>query len=273
MSCNCNKCISCTIQCPPCGATCIGPLGPFCGRRGCPCKRQHSCRDKCRDKYRDECRKCRRRECECPEIVPCLRTHCGFITAKLTKTASPTTFSTSGTVITYSYTITNTGTDVINYPVQICDDKLGGWAIPCVLIGPGSSQTFTRTYTTTPSDLSVQTVTNTATANILVSRREWVCTNPASATITNLSFLTITTSQLPNATLGTGYSAGLSAIGGTSPYTWSLVSGTPPQGLSLNPFTGVIYGTPTAAGTFTFMIKVTDSVNNTAQATLSITVV
>src|SRR5437773_2114334 len=67
------------------------------------------------------------------------------------------------------------------------------------------------------------------------------------------SALTITTgSPLPKGTVGAAYSQALTASGGTSPYTWSVSAGTPPTGLTLNASSGVIAGTPSGGGTFTF---------------------
>ena len=59
------------------------------------------------------------------------------------------------------------------------------------------------------------------------------------------SSLNITTTSLPAATVGSAYNFVLAAQGGTPPYTWSLVSGTLPQGLLLDPSSGTITGTPT----------------------------
>jgi len=61
------------------------------------------------------------------------------------------------------------------------------------------------------------------------------------------------------------------ASGGTSPYTWSLSSGSLPAGLSLSS-AGQITGTPTTAASSSFTVKVTDSASNTATKSLSITV-
>jgi len=58
--------------------------------------------------------------------------------------------------------------------------------------------------------------------------------------------LAITTTSLPNGQDGNAYSATLAATGGTTPYNWSVSSGTLPAGLSLNAATGAITGTPTA---------------------------
>jgi mono/diheme cytochrome c family protein len=83
--------------------------------------------------------------------------------------------------------------------------------------------------------------------------------------------LAILTTSFPNATVGTGYSQVLAASGGKTPYTWSRSAGTLPTGLSLNS-SGVISGTLSAAGTFTFTVKVTDSAVASTTKSLSITV-
>ncbi|MEO7654050.1 MAG: putative Ig domain-containing protein, partial [Bryobacteraceae bacterium] len=80
-----------------------------------------------------------------------------------------------------------------------------------------------------------------------------------------------TPSPLPNGTVGTPYSASFSASGGTSPYTWALVTGSLPTGLSFSP-AGAITGTPTGTGTFTASIQVNDSAQRTAAQTVTITV-
>jgi len=83
---------------------------------------------------------------------------------------------------------------------------------------------------------------------------------------------TITTTGLPNASQVQAYSATLAATGGTPPYSWAIISGSLPPGLTLNSSTGVISGTPTGAGTYSFTVQVTDATSATATASLSITV-
>ncbi|GFO56251.1 hypothetical protein GMSM_32580 [Geomonas sp. Red276] len=84
--------------------------------------------------------------------------------------------------------------------------------------------------------------------------------------------LTVTTASLPVATVGTAYSQSLAASGGSSSYSWSVTSGTLPAGLTLIPATGVISGTPTAAGSSPITVQVADGRGVTAQAQLSVTV-
>src|ERR1700722_2288253 len=83
-----------------------------------------------------------------------------------------------------------------------------------------------------------------------------------------------TTSPLPPATVNVAYSVTFAAAGGLTPLTWSVASGsTLPPGLTLVSATGVLSGTPTQAGTFTFGITVTDNENPPASATVNFTLV
>jgi hypothetical protein len=63
----------------------------------------------------------------------------------------------------------------------------------------------------------------------------------------------------------------LAASGGTSPYTWSVQSGSLPRGLALRG-DGAIVGTPAAVGTFHFTVRVTDRAGARATRVLSIQV-
>ena len=74
--------------------------------------------------------------------------------------------------------------------------------------------------------------------------------------------VSITTTSLPAASTGFAYSYFLEATGGTGSYTWSRVWGMMPAGLSLNPLTGEISGSPTRTGTFTFVVQVTDGISS-----------
>lgn len=71
--------------------------------------------------------------------------------------------------------------------------------------------------------------------------------------------LTITTTGLPSGIVGTAYTATGAATGGTGNKIWSVSSGTLPAGLTLDPGTGVISGTPTTPGTSPVTLRVEDS--------------
>ena len=83
----------------------------------------------------------------------------------------------------------------------------------------------------------------------------------------------VTTTTLPNGVVGVAYSQVLAAAGGQLPYTWSITSGSLPNGLTLNSATGVISGTPTTAQIRSFAVMVTDNVGNTATQNLQIRIV
>ena len=79
----------------------------------------------------------------------------------------------------------------------------------------------------------------------------------------------IDTTSISGAT-GMVFSYALSASGGVSPYTWSVVGSMPP-GLKLSSG-GVISGTPTLAGTYSVVVRVIDQTGATAQRNLTITI-
>ncbi|MGA2132917.1 MAG: putative Ig domain-containing protein [Bryobacteraceae bacterium] len=104
-------------------------------------------------------------------------------------------------------------------------------------------------------------------------------TDSASATATQpltiviAAALSVTTTSLPGGSLGVVYSQTLGAAGGAPPYTWSISGGSLPPGISLNPSTGVVGGTPSTAGTYPFTVMVKDTASSTATANLSISIV
>jgi len=74
---------------------------------------------------------------------------------------------------------------------------------------------------------------------------------PLPLVVTNIS------DELAPATVGLAYELQLFAGGGVRPYSWSVVAGQLPPGLSLSA-SGRISGTPATAGTFPFAVAVSD---------------
>ena len=70
--------------------------------------------------------------------------------------------------------------------------------------------------------------------------------------------LTLTAPSVNTATVGVAFSQSFTASGGSSPYSFSLASGSLPPGLTLAT-TGVLSGTPTQVGSFTLSAKATDA--------------
>jgi len=87
--------------------------------------------------------------------------------------------------------------------------------------------------------------------------------------------LTVLTRRLPPSAAGSDYIAILAARGGAESWTWSIRSGTLPEGLRLDRERGEITGTPaasTAGQTFPFDAVVEDARRHSAQARLEIRV-
>ena len=86
--------------------------------------------------------------------------------------------------------------------------------------------------------------------------------------------LAVTTTALPSAVAGLAYSSPLAGSGGTLPYSWSLSGGALPPGLTLNPATGAVSGTPTEIGNSSFTVQIRDSSNpaRVASQTISIAI-
>lgn len=147
------------------------------------------------------------------------------------------------------------------------------WKIVSGSLPPGITLASNGTLAGTPTVAGSYSFTIQATDAESVPQTVSV---PLSLTIssTGSTLLSITTSSLPEGGVNHSYSASLAANGGTSPYSWTLVSGSLPVGVSLST-AGVISGTPTAAGTFTFAVQAKDSEASPQSATtsLSLTVI
>ena len=70
--------------------------------------------------------------------------------------------------------------------------------------------------------------------------------------------ITLTPGTLPAAAAATAYSQQLTAAGGVGPYAYTVTSGSLPAGLTLSS-SGLLSGTPTAAGSFTLTVQAQDA--------------
>ena len=103
---------------------------------------------------------------------------------------------------------------------------------------------------------------------------------PNGSSILNLAsmiFIQVLPATLPDGNVGVAYNAGagvtFTASGGQPPYVWAAANvPTLVPGMSFNPATQTLSGTPSAAGVFHFTVQVTDSVNRVVNIDYSITI-
>ena len=107
----------------------------------------------------------------------------------IVKSANPSSFSTPGVVITYSFVVSNVGNDTLD-PVTVADPLPGLSTISCpdLSLAPTDSETCTASYTTSQADVDAGHITNTATAT---------GTPPIGDPVTNTSTLITPANQSP----------------------------------------------------------------------------
>lgn len=77
---------------------------------------------------------------------------------------------------------------------------------------------------------------------------------------------------LPSGSVGAAYSQALAATGGMAPYTYTVTAGTLPAGLALDSASGLLSGTPAAAGLANFTVTATDANSFSGSAAYSLAV-
>jgi hypothetical protein len=159
-----------------------------------------------------------------------------------------------------------------------------GYAYSQTLTATGGIPPFTWAVTSgalpatlTLSPAGVLSGTPTAVANYSFGATVTDSTsNTAHATFAlSVTFGTLeitTTSPLTAGVADSPYSAAIAAQGGIPPYTWGIVAGALPAGLSLNATTGAVSGTPTAAGAYSFTMGVFDSSSRFASTPFTLTI-
>ncbi|MEK6323666.1 MAG: putative Ig domain-containing protein [Acidobacteriota bacterium] len=140
------------------------------------------------------------------------------------------------------------------------------WLIESGSLAPGISLAQTGSISGTPSTAG----TFNFVAKVTDSSAGFA-TRALTLAVKSSAPLSILASQLPRGAVGATYSQSIGASGGQTPYTWSLQSGSLPDGITLNQ-TGIISGTPERPVTTSFVLKLTDAVNASVSATLAITI-
>ena len=139
------------------------------------------------------------------------------------------------------------------------------WTITTGSLPPGLTMSSSGMITGTP------TQTGNYSVNFHVTDAGGL-TGDKQLTISIAAVLSAAAPSRLNGTIGAPYSAQFTTTGGTQPFSWTLSSGSLPAGLFLNGSTGLISGTPTAAGTSKITLHVTDPVGGAADVAATIVI-
>ena len=190
----------------------------------------------------------------------------------------------TGAVATANFTMT-----VLSGPLAITSlkpfDATVGSPYVFTLTATGGTIPYTWTITSgsiapltlNPSNGVISgTPTTAGTLNFTVQVKDsatpsGTATQALSITIHSQPLVITTPTALPSASAGVPYSQTISATGGVTPYAWTIVSGAVP-GLTINPATGVLSGTPTTGGSYSPRIQVADAAGTTSARTFTLTV-
>jgi hypothetical protein len=183
----------------------------------------------------------------------------------------------------------------MNYSlVVVCPAvTVGPASLPGATVGTAYSQTMTASGPNTPYTFSVTlgslpvgltlssggtlggTSTATGTYTFTVTAADaYGCSGSLPYSITAVCpTVSVGPSSLTGATVGTPYTKTMTASGGTAPYTFAATgTGSLPTGLTLSS-DGLLSGTPTAAGTYSFTVTATDAHGCTGASNYSIAAV
>ena len=172
-------------------------------------------------------------------------------------------------IVVQSVILTNSGGITVGSPLAITSPAtLAAWTVgrtypTASLTGTGGGGAYTWSATGLPAGMSIDPVSGdiSGTPTAAGAPSVTVTLNDAAgdAAATKSYTLTInaaptisTASPLPGGDQGTAYSRALNSSGGTASLAWSATG--LPAGLSINPVTGAITGTPTAAGPSTVAV-------------------
>ena len=199
-----------------------------------------------------------------------------FPTEDLGTTSAPqtVTLTNTGTASLFVNSVTQSGTGALDYTVT-GDECLG------TFVAAGASCTMTFTFT--PHVTGTRTATISIVDNATSSPQAITLTGTGTS-VNGPTPLTVDTTGLTCTSgvcqlgfdggqfVNDFYYGGFSATGDApAPYTWSLVGGSLPPGVTLFG-NGQMYGTPTATGTYDFTVQVTDGNGQTATQPFSLVI-
>jgi hypothetical protein len=168
--------------------------------------------------------------------------------------------------VAYSQTLlSNGGTTPFSW-------SLTGGSLPGGLALDSSTGVISGTPLTASTPTFVFTVTLTDAGN-QTATQSYTLTVEAASPVPPGAAPSVITVTLPNGEVGVAYSQTVVGAGGTTPYAWTVTTGSLPAGLALNEVTGVISGTPSSTGPPTFTVTLTDANNSASSQIFTLTVV
>lgn len=189
----------------------------------------------------------------------------------ITITLTPSGAAACGTSTTAACAVTINQGQTESVTASVANDSTNAgvtWSLGSS-VGSLSNQTTTSVTYVAPSAITANTtatLTATSVANTSVT---------ATLTITINAVFEFETSSLPVATQDVAYSASISTIGASGPFTWIVLSGSLPAGLTLSNSDSAsvnISGTPTTVGSSTVTIQATDGTGTPISRTFTISV-
>ncbi|TCQ70237.1 putative Ig domain-containing protein, partial [Ochrobactrum sp. BH3] len=178
----------------------------------------------------------------------------------------------------YSVTIAEAPTIKIG-PQNIPDTKVGkSYDLQFAAEGGTGPYTYKVSTGTLPTGLTLSTdgkltgtTTEAKTFNFTVEAKDaegYLGPRSSTIVVAAIATVTINPATLPDGKVGKAYGGYLSATGGVEPYVYKAFdAGKLPPGVQINRDTGVLYGTPTKAGTYKFWLGATDKNGDGGEST------